>query len=213
MAIIATNDVQERFLIPAGNYIARCYGMVEVGTVKENFKGQDKMQRKVRIFWELPTELREFKDGEGEKPCGISKEFTVSMHEKANLRKVLESWRGQGFTEQDAKAFDITKLLGAPCMLNIIHETGKTDPSKIYAVIASVSRMPKGMPAPAQVNKTLIFEYDKFDQVEFEKLPDWLKNSMKTTPEYIAATSNGTMHLPTNNEAAMAQTMEEECPF
>jgi hypothetical protein len=46
----------------------------------------------------------------------ISKEFTLSMHEKSTLRQFLESWRGKAFTEKEALSFDVTALIGKPCL-------------------------------------------------------------------------------------------------
>src|SRR5688500_13440346 len=129
MAIHATNKTAQRELIPAGNYVARCYQMIEIGTVKENIMGDEKTLHKVRIGWELPTELKVFNPEKGEQPLVISKEYTLSMNEKSNLRKDLKSWRGKDFTEDEARKFDITALVGVPCMLNIIHKPSKRDPS------------------------------------------------------------------------------------
>ena len=162
MAIIATTNSQQRELIPAGNYIGICYQMIEIGTVKENIMGTDKILHKVRIGWELPSELKVFSEEKGEQPCVISKEFTLSMHEKSSLRAVLKSWRGKDFTEEEAKAFDITKLLGKPCMINIIHKPGKSDPTKTYQEISSITGIPKGMTIPEQINKTVVLSYDNF---------------------------------------------------
>ena len=77
MAITAKNESKPRELIPAGNYIARCYQMLQIGTVEEEYKGEKKMQEKVRISWELPTELKVFKEENGEQPLVISKEYTL----------------------------------------------------------------------------------------------------------------------------------------
>ena len=152
MAINATNNGTKRELIPAGNYIARCYQMIEIGTVNEIIQGTAKQLTKVRIGWELPTELRVFDETKGEQPLIISKEYTLSLNEKSNLRKMLASWRGKDFTEAEAKCFDITVLVGIPCMLNIIHKPKKTDPSQIYEEIGSISAMPKAA-APAPRNR------------------------------------------------------------
>lgn len=184
MAILATNSVTQRELIPAGNYIARCYQMIEIGTVTEAFMGESKTLKKVRIGWELPEETRVFREGNGEQPLVISKEYTLSMNEKSNLRKDLSSWRGKDFSDDEARSFDITKLLGQPCMLNIIHKPSKTDPSKVYEQISGITKIPKSMTPPAQVNKTLLLSYDNFDDAEFEKLPDFIKVKMKGSQEY-----------------------------
>lgn len=183
MPINATNNGTARELTPAGNHIARCYQMIEIGTVNEIVMGKTQTLRKVRVGWELPLETREFKGGEGEKPFVISKEYTLSMHEKSNLRKDLKAWRGKDFSEDEAKSFDITKLIGVPCMLNIIHQPSK-DGSKIYANIAGVTPMPKGVKCPEQVNQTFILSYDQFDEDLFNELPDFIKDKMKGSLEY-----------------------------
>jgi len=179
----------ERELIPAGNYVARCYKMIEIGTVPNEYMGETKMLHKVRIGWELPTELKVFNPEKGEQPCVIDKEYTLSLGEKANLRKDLQSWRGKAFTESEAEAFDITKLLGVPCMLNIIHVQGKKDTSKTYQAIGSVSPMPKGLECPPQINQTFTFEFDTFSQEKFDSLPDFIKDQIKTSEEFKALTN------------------------
>lgn len=188
MPITATNTQIQRELIPAGNYIARCYQMIEIGTVKETILGKEKIIPKVRIGWELPTELKVFKDENGEQPCVISKEYTLSMAEKANLRIALKSWRGKDFTEDEAKSFDITKLLGVPCMINIIHKTSK-DGLKVYEEISGITPIPKGIECPPQYNKTLLLSYDSFDVEVFNKLPDFIRNKMTGSLEYVAIQS------------------------
>jgi hypothetical protein len=181
--INATNNGVKRELIPAGNYVARCYSMVHIGTIDEVILGETKRMNKVRITWELPTELRVFKEENGEQPMVISQEFTLSMNEKANLRKFLESWRGKGFTEDQAKSFDITKLLGVPCMLSIIHK--QTKKGNEFETISSIAAMPKGLECPAQVNKNFEFNYeDKFDATVLDSFPDFIKDKMKTSLEY-----------------------------
>lgn len=181
--INATNNRIERELIPAGNYIARCYSMVHIGTVKEIIKGEEKRLNKVRITWELPTELRVFNEEKGEQPIVISKEYTLSMNEKSNLRKDLESWRGRAFSELQAKSFDICALLGVPCMLNIIHKMNKSD--KEYATISNISSIPKGFECPAQINKNFEWNFeDKWDEIELENFPDFIKEKIKSSEEY-----------------------------
>lgn len=209
MAIIAENKGTNYEPIPAGNYVARCYSMIHIGTVTENVMGTEKQLNKVRLTFELPTETKVFKEENGEQPHVISKEFTLSMHEKATLRKMLESWRGKGFSEQEAKGFDITVLCGKPCMLNIIHKPSK-DGSKIYAEISSISSMPKGLQCPPQVNADFILSYDNFNTEAFEKLPDFIKDKIKSSIEYIKLMD------PTHTETVtepQAVTAEDDLPF
>jgi hypothetical protein len=184
MSINATSNSQKRELIPAGNYIARCYSMIHIGTITEEIMGERKTLNKCRITWELPGELRTFDQEKGEQPMVISKEYTLSMHEKANLRRDLESWRGKAFTDDQAAKFDITKLLGVPCMLNIIHKVTKS--GNDFATISNISSLPKGLVCPAQVNPSFEFNFeDKFDEFQLEDFPDFIKDKIKASAEYL----------------------------
>lgn len=184
MAINAKNTGTNREPVPAGNYMARCYKMIEIGTVTENVMGKSATLHKVRIGWELPTETKVFDQAKGEQPLVIDQEYTLSMNEKANLRKMLESWRGKAFTEKEAECFDITNLIGKPCMLNIIHKQSKA--GNTYEQISSVTAVPRGIQVPPQITKTFVLSYDSFDEALFNTLPDFIKQKMQTSSEYTA---------------------------
>ena len=205
MAITATNSGSApRELIPAGNYIARCYKMIHVGTVEEIIMGEKKVLNRVRIGWELPEETRVFSEAKGEQPLVIEGEYTLSMHEKSNLRKLLASWRGKDFTEKEAEAFDITKLLGVPCMLNIIHRPSKKDPTKLYENISGVTALPKSIKCPDQINPTFVLSYDEWDENKFNSLPDFIKQKMQSSVEYAA------MQQPDHKQVSQTNIVDEE---
>jgi len=64
------------------------------------------------------------------------------LHEKSALRKDLESWRGKKFTRDEEMGFDIERLIGVNCLLNITHnEVG----DRTYANIVSIMPLAKGM--------------------------------------------------------------------
>jgi hypothetical protein len=146
--------------------------------------GEEKVVDLVRFTWELPTELRCFSQDKGEQPCAISKEMTLSLNEKSNLRQLLNSWRGKALTEDEAKAFDLAKLIGAPCMVNLIHQPSKTNPEKVYERIAAVMPMMKGMTCPPQVNPSMEFSVLEFDRPKFESLPNFLQEMITGSTEY-----------------------------
>jgi len=195
--INATSSVKDFDPVPAGTHIARCYQMIQIGTVPETFEGNTKDTPKVRIGFELPNEKKVFHEGEEARPFAISKEYTLSMNEKANLRKMLESWRGKQFSDEEAVSFDITKLLGKECMISVIHKTSKQ--GRTYADIATVSPVPKGMEAPAQINASVILSFDNFDKEVFEKLPNFIKDKIKTSKEYKAMGSEVGTEYPTDD--------------
>lgn len=184
MSIFARNNSKPVELIPAGNYLARAYQMIELGTITENVMGKFVTHPKVRIGWELPTEMKVFNQDRGPQPLVISQEYTLSMNEKSSLRKMLASWRGKDFTEDEAKAFDITKLLGIACMLNVIHKPKKAHPSSFYQTIAGITPVPKGVKVPVQINKTFLLSYDNFEDALFDSLPDFIKRTMQDSEEF-----------------------------
>lgn len=181
MAIIAENKGGEITLAPQGNHIARCYSMVHLGTIETEYMGEVKMVNKVRLTFELPNEKHIFKEEKGAEPFVVTKEYTLSMAEKATLKKDLESWRGKAFTEQEAEEFDVTKLLGVPAMVNVIHKVSKKGNS--YVLVSGITPLPKGFDAPDQINSTFEFNYDdKFENLE--TLPEWLREKIQSSNEY-----------------------------
>lgn len=198
--------------VPAGTYVARCYSMIHIGTVEENIMGESKWLNKVRISWELPTETKVFKDENGEQPYVISKEFTLSMNEKANLRKFLEGWRGKGFSEDEAKAFDITALLGKPCMLSVIHKTSKK--GNIFAEISSCSALPKGLVCPDQINEMLELNYtDNWSTREYSKLPQFIKDKMSQSKEFKSIMNPEVIDMSNTSDEHSQDIIFDKLPF
>ena len=77
----------------------------------------------------------------------VQTEFTVSMHEKSNLRPFLASWRGKSYSDPEAQAgAPLHKLAGVPALVTIEHKPSR-DGSRTYANIASISPLPKQMRA------------------------------------------------------------------
>ena len=209
MAIKATQPEQmERELIPAGMHLARCYSMIEIGTIEVDYQGDIKNQHKVQLTWEFPTELRVFDKSKGEQPMVMSKTYTLSMHEKATLRLHLESWRGKGFSEDEAKGFDITKLLGVSCMINVTHNVS-TKGNK-YANISAITPLAKGMTMQDQVNKNFVLSYDDFEFEKYNSLPQWLREKMAESEEFrkISDAVHGQ-----EEEKKQIQDPKEEPPF
>ena len=184
MAIIAeaATGSTNRQIAPEGNHVARCYSMIDLGTQTTEFNGETKNQRKVRITWELPNETTVFKEENGEQPFVVSKDFTLSMHEKSTLRQYLESWRGKAFSEQEASSFDVSKLIGVPCMINLAHKTAKS--GKTCVDVLSITPLPKGFTCPPQVNPNLEFSLQTPDMGVYESLPEWLKAKIAESPEF-----------------------------
>lgn len=191
MAIIATNE--SNFVsdpAPSGNHVARCIRMIHLGTIEETSPLYGTSSKnKIQVTWELPNETKVWKDGEGEKPYVVSKEYNLTLGKDSNLRKDLESWRGRPFTEDQVKAFDVSNLIGVPCMLNVVHAASKKDPSKVYANVSSIAPLPKGLVCPDAMNELKELSYDNFDWDFFNSLPDFIKGKITSSLEYTKLTA------------------------
>jgi hypothetical protein len=184
MAILATNkkgaDIE---ILEAGSYPARIYQLIHIGTVP-GYQGQ--LQNKVRITFELPTEMKVFDEKKGEQPRVISQEYTLSFSEKANLRKlILACDPGALGTSSDGfvETFDVENLLGKELLITIAQKA-KKDGSGNYAYIDNVTRLPKGMKCPKQINPSQLLSFDKWSDEVFAKLPDFIRKSIESSEEY-----------------------------
>jgi hypothetical protein len=138
MPIIATAGDSKTFApAPAGLHQGVCVDVVDMGVLEVTYAGQTKKQHKVRLVWQLDENME---DG---KPFIVQKRYTLSLHEKAALRKELESWRGKAFTREEEMGFDLERLIGVNCFLNVVHVTKE---GKTYANVASVVPLKKGLP-------------------------------------------------------------------
>lgn len=164
--------------MPTGNHVAICNMVVDLG--KQRIQSQmygDSVKHQVYIRWETPDEQIEWTDRDGNQKTGprvIGKTYTVSLHENANLRGDLESWRGKPFTAAELEGFDISKLLGVPCMVNVTHteKNGKT-----YANIKAVTPLPKSLREnPPQTAIGLVL-HDS-DNNAYDDLSEWLQKKI-----------------------------------
>lgn len=124
--------------IEPGSYGAVCVGVFDIGTHVGQYQGKPTQNRQVIVAFEIDEEIK--KGDFAGKRYMMNKWYTLSLGEKANLRKDLESWRSKPFTIQELQGFDLDKLIGVPCMLSI--GSGKTEDKRI---IKSISPLPKGM--------------------------------------------------------------------
>lgn len=152
-------------------YPAVCCMLVDLGDQYSERFGNT--QRKVLISWELPGEKLD--NGDTRR---LSNTYTASLNSKGNLRKDLISWRGRDFTVEELKKFDLRNIVGAPCMLSVIHKVGQDGNKR--AVIGGIMKLPKGMAKPEPTGEPVVFDLD--DPTAAEKitaLPEWIQTRIK----------------------------------
>jgi len=183
--------------VSEGVHQAVCTRIYDLGTqFNEHFGTQ---AHKVMITWEITDEIIEI---EGEcAPRNISKEYTLSLHKKASLRSALEAWRSKKFTDRELDGFDLKRLIGANCQLQIIHvnKNGKT-----FANIAAIMALPKGSEKAEPDNGTYV--YSQEDGVNIpEGTPEWIRKKIMDAEEWD--TNRGTA------QTADKEIDDEEIPF
>ena len=172
--------------IPEGVHIGRCYGVVDLGT-HHNAKF-DKTSRKVLIQWEIPSERIELEreGGTVDLPRAISNRYTLSVNEKASLRKLVEAWIGRKLTATELAGFDVKSLLGKACQIQVVH-VQSADGTRTYANIGAVMALPKGAAAPEPENPPVYWAFeDGVVPVLPEGLPGWIKEQIQASQEWQA---------------------------
>lgn len=167
--------------IDPGTHHAVCYGVVDLGTHENTIYGTK--AQKIWIAWELPDQRIEYdKDGKHYNVArSISKIYTLSIHEKSNLGKDLVSWRGKQFTDEEKQGFDILTILGANCLLQVVHQqkNGKT-----YANISTIAKLMKNMQKLKPENPLIQYSIETNGFEIPDNIPDWVKKLIAKSEEH-----------------------------
>jgi hypothetical protein len=172
--IVATMGANEYPKVPTGVHNARCVRVIDLGTQRSDYGGNITYKRQVLVIWEIPDQIT------NDQPMTISKFYTLSLHEKSNLGMDLVSWRGRPFTEQEKQGFDITKLIGVPCQINVMHnDNGKEK-------VSSVMPLGKDTKLQDQHHESISFSIDDFQKgqrEQFNKLSEGIRKMILRSKE------------------------------
>jgi hypothetical protein len=161
---------------PAGQHIAVCRGVVDVGPQETPWGTKPK----VYICWQLPNVPVTWTDKDGQTREGFAEVgafYTNSDNEKGRLRQMLEAWRGAAFTEAEiARGIDLFSLVGRACQVTVQHRT-KPD-GRVFASVTAVAPLLTGMTAPVLSGEPMIFS--RADGRGVENLPDWLQKMLRS---------------------------------
>lgn len=173
--------------VPEGSHFAVCDTFVDLGMQDSRFGAK----HKIYLRWQIPSKRVSYeKDGQKiEAPMAIGGTYTLSLSEKSNLRPMLQSWRGRAFTPEELKKFDVTSVVGKPCMITVTHAP-RTE-GGVYANIGVVAKLPDGVPAPVMEGETLIYDADNTDT--WDKLRPWMKEKINAAAA-LADANKGTLN-------------------
>lgn len=184
MGLLAKSTGKQMDPIPEGVTMAACFAIYDMGT---QFDAKwNKSKREVLFMWEVPEHRIDIeKDGvQKNLPRAISQTYTLSLHQKAALRKVLESWRGKAFTEPELAGFDVKKVLGASCQLQIVHNKSH-DGTKTYANVGAIMALPKGIKPLKAENVLKWFSFEETSELP-DDTPEWVAKSIAESDEWKA---------------------------
>jgi len=200
--------------VPPGMHLARCYRVIDLGTQNSTFLGVVTKKPKVMFQFEVWGEDdagNSIVTAKGE-PMSISKNFTLSLVEKATLRKDLQTWRGREFTQQELNGFELKNVLGVWAMISVIKAMGNdgneyTNISAIMPVPLSIKRggMPQGH------NDLKEFSIDEPDMELFSTFSNGLKEKIQKSPEWQAQ-GKSPVKKPTNTGSGFDD-MDSDIPF
>ena len=133
MSLIVKDTKREFPQAPEGLHASVCVDVVDLGLVTT--KWGDKPM--VRLVWQI-----EECDPSTNKRFLVMNRYTLSLNQKSRLRPLLEAWRGRKFTEEELKGFDLEKLVGVNCQVQVVHTLG--DEGQVYANVQAVVPAAKG---------------------------------------------------------------------
>lgn len=201
-------------LIEGGTYPAVCYAVIDLGTQPSDFYED---QHKVWIAFEIPSIRVEIeKDGDKKDlPRVASNFYTLSIHEKSTLGQHLVGWRGRDFTPEEAQQFDISKLVGANCLLGIGVKAKIKGGQK--NVITSIAKLMKGMTPIESETQMCYYSISEHGWDFPETIPDGVLKMIKNSNEYkISMRAADNPDLQAAQESLGTQepeTVEDDIPF
>jgi len=136
-------------LAPEGLHAAVCCDVVDLGLVDTQFGGSPRSRS--------AGSLKKPSTRTGAESAGGPAAVHQQPAREAKLRGVLETWRGGKFTRDDLRGFDLEKLIGESCQVQVIHNV--SDEGQTFANVNTVIPLGKGMPRvsvdPGYVRRSL----------------------------------------------------------
>ena len=201
--------------VPPGMHLARCYRVIDLGTQNSTYLGVVTKKPKVMFQFEVHSEDdagNPIVTAKGE-PMSISKNFTLSLVERATLRKDLQTWRGREFTQAELNGFELKAVLGVWAMISVIKAMGNdgneyTNISAIMPVPLAIKRggMPQGH------NDLKEFSIDEPDMELFSTFSSGLKEKIQKSPEWQARGKQEAKALSASKGSGFDD-MDDDMPF
>lgn len=202
MALMAKKTGDSFPPFKAGTYQAVCYSVIDLGTQYNEMYGKE--QHKVWIAFEIPSiRCTVEKDGtETDMPRVVSKFYTLSIHEKANLGVHLVGWRGKEFTAKETDGFNIMAVIGKNCLLQVGVKTKKNGDKRNE--INSIAKLMDGMKEIAPETPMCQYSISANGWDFPENMPEGIQKIIEKSMEYKAS-------LAAKDNAELRAAQKESC--
>jgi hypothetical protein len=135
MAIIVKDSGGNYPPCPEGLHQAVCVDVVDLPDQETAFGVKDMIQ----ITWQTEDIEGQDKDGNltgKSQRYLVFRRYNASLNKKSSLYKDLVAWRGRKFTLEELAGFDVEKLIGANCQIQVAHNA--KDGGGFYANVQAV---------------------------------------------------------------------------
>ena len=128
MSLVLKREKTSYTPAPEGLHSAVCCDVEDLGEVDSPWGKKPT----VKIYWQI----EENNPDNENKPFIVSQRYNASLHEKSNLRKMLEAWRGKKYSDEELEAVDLEKLIGINCQVQVQHNIAGE--GGVYANVTAV---------------------------------------------------------------------------
>jgi len=190
----------EQPLLEVGGYPARVVQVIDLGLQAQlPYMGNEKPPaHMVQVTYELADEFMLDEAGEAleDKPRWLNEEFPLKS---LDLDRAKSTQRYLALDPQLKEDGDFTKLIGYPCIVNVVHNAGKgKNAGRTFCNVGSLSAMreKEAKKLPELVNPPKVFILDEPDVDVFRSLPEFVQDKIKANLNYegskLQALLNGT---------------------
>lgn len=180
---------------PADVHNGVCIGVYDIGT----HVGAYGAKRSVKILFEIDAQRNDGKN------FVVSRDYGFTISKKSKLREMIEAWRGKPFTEaEESEGFDLAKLLGQSCAVQIIHKQVGAD---TYANIGGITKLMKGMQPMKPTYPLCSYFFDDHGKNIPTGTPDWVAKKIRESQEWSGKVEPG---VQDSREQFDAGTVEEQ---
>lgn len=219
------SKAKQRAIPKQGMYPARCIVIADMGT-QPSLNPKYPAKEKIMFIFELIGTKHVFDEDKGPQPFVLKETFTNTSHKDGNIRKMFTNWAGQSFTDEEFESIDFFSYAYKSCMIQVIHNTDKKDPSIKYANIGLVTPVPDGTKVGPAVNDIIAFEIGGTCKIKkagskegkiikwteaYEELYPWLQDKIAESPEFKEAAKRDKYKRPNNsiNEDIQEEELDE----